>query len=83
MMLDEDAPITRAQLCAELEKRQIQTRPISGANWLQPAFDKFPTRKSEDLYRLQQPLQGFFVGQSHCFTEAHGELLCSALKSIF
>lgn len=86
MMLDEDAPITRAQLCAELEKRQIQTRPISGANLaIQPAFEKVPNKKIRGPLSVARAVQerGFFVGQSHCFTDAHGELLCTALKTIF
>lgn len=86
MMLDEDAPITRAQLCTELENRQIQTRPISGANLaIQPAFEKVPNKKIRGRLPVATAVQerGFFVGQSHCFTDAHGELLCGALKEIF
>ena len=86
MMLDADAPITRAQLCAQLENRQIQTRPISGANLaIQPAFEKVPNKKIRGPLSVATAVQerGFFVGQSHCFTDAHGELLCTALKEIF
>ena len=86
MMLDEVAPITRTQLCAELENRGIQTRPISGANLaIQPAFEKVPNKKIRGPLTVATAVQerGFFVGQSHCFTDAHGELLCRALKDIF
>ncbi len=86
MMLDESTPITRAQLCAELEKRNIQTRPISGANLaIQPAFEKVPNKKIRGDLPVATAVQerGFFVGQSHAFTDAHGELLCASLKEIF
>lgn len=86
MMLDEGASITRAQLCIELEKRNIQTRPISGANLaIQPAFAKVPNKKIRGDLPVATAVQerGFFVGQSHSFTAAHGELLCGALKEIF
>ena len=86
MMIDERAQITRAQLCAELEKRNIQTRPISGANLaIQPAFEKVPNKKIRGDLPVATAVQerGFFVGQSHSFTDAHGELLCAALKEIF
>ena len=86
MMLSEDSPIGRAELCAELEKRQIQTRPISGANLaIQPAFSKVPNTKIRGTLTVATAVQerGFFVGQSHAFTVAHGELLCRALSEIF
>lgn len=86
MLLNPDAPMTRAQLCAELEKRSIQTRPISGANLaIQPAFERVPNVKIRGDLHVATAVQerGFFVGQSHAFTRAHGELLCHALKEIF
>lgn len=86
MMLDENAPMTRAQLCAELESRGIQTRPISGANLaIQPAFDRVPGASIRGELKVATAVQerGFFVGQSHAFTRGHGELLCAALKEIF
>jgi CDP-4-dehydro-6-deoxyglucose reductase, E1 len=86
MMLSENAPIGRAALCAELEKRHIQTRPISGANLtIQPAFSKVPNTKIRGRLTVATAVQerGFFVGQSHAFTVAHGELLCRALSEIF
>lgn len=86
MMLNENAPIGRAELCAELEKRKIQTRPISGANLaIQPAFSKVPNTKIRGELTVATAVQerGFFVGQSHAFTVAHGELLCRALTDIF
>ena len=86
MMLNPNAPMTRAQLCAELEKRSIQTRPISGANLaIQPAFERVPNVKIRGNLHVATAVQerGFFVGQSHAFTRAHGELLCHALKEIF
>ena len=86
MMLESSAPMTRAQLCAELEKRGIQTRPISGANLaIQPAFERVPNAKIRGDLTVATSVQerGFFVGQSHAFTSAHGELLCAALSDIF
>ena len=86
MMLNVDSPIGRAELCAELEKRNIQTRPISGANLaIQPAFSKVPNTKIRGDLTVATAVQerGFFVGQSHAFTVGHGELLCRALTEIF
>lgn len=86
MMLDENASMTRAQLCSELESRGIQTRPISGANLaIQPAFARVPDVSIRGDLKVATAVQerGFFVGQSHAFTLGHGELLCAALKEIF
>ena len=86
ILLHENAPISRAQLCTELEKRGIQTRPISGANLaIQPAFEKLPLKTIRGDLPVATAVQerGFFVGQSQSFTRAHGELLCSALQAIF
>ena len=52
MMLDEDAPITRAQLCAELEKTDSNATDIWSQLWLSSQhLTRFPTRRFEDLYR--------------------------------
>ncbi len=86
MLLDKRSPISRSQLCAELESRGIQTRPISGANLaIQPAFERIPNVKVRGDLTVATAVQerGFFVGQSHAFTHVHGELLCSALREIF
>ena len=86
MMLDEDAPITRAHHVQNWRKdrfKRVRYRARTLA--IQPAFDKVPHKKIRGSLSVATAVQerGFFVGQSHCFTDAHGELLCSALKSIF
>lgn len=86
ILLDEDSPVGRAELCAVLEAKGIQTRPISGANLaIQPAFAKIPNKKIRGPLTVATAVQerGLFVGQSHAFTDAHGALLCQALKEAF
>ncbi len=76
----------RARVMSVLEARGIQTRPISGSNLArQPAFSRVPGA------RLGGPLpvadrvhtHGLFVGNSHAFGDAHGQLLRSALQESF
>ena len=86
MMLNEDSTLDRQRLCSLLEERGIQTRPISGANLaMQPMFKKIPRVSIRGSLSVADSVQrnGFFVGQSQSFGEAHGELLCDALKSAF
>lgn len=86
MLLDESAPISRAELCAALEAKHIQTRPISGSNLArQPVFDRL------EGVRIGGPLtvadavheRGFFVGQSHAFDARQGEYLAQSLRDVF
>ena len=86
MLLDEDSPLSRPQLCHFLEQRGIQTRPISGANLaMQPMFSKIPRAIIEGELPVSTAVQerGFFVGQSHAFGDAHGLLLTNALRDAF
>ena len=86
ILLKENAGISRSQICQELEKRNIQTRPISGANLaIQPAFHKLPNAEIRGALPVAQRVQeaGFFVGQSHCFSREHGVLLRDGLLDIF
>ena len=86
MLLDEDAPISRAELCAALEARQIQTRPISGSNLArQPVFDQLEGVRVEGPLSVADAVheRGFFVGQSHAFDERQGQYLARSLSEIF
>ena len=86
MLLNEDAPITRAELCDRLAEYRIDTRPISGSNLArQPAFSDLPNTRVEGATPVADAIheRGFFVGQSHAFGDDHGNLLCDALKAIF
>lgn len=83
MLVEADAPYERADLMRFLETRRIATRPISGSNLArQPAFSLLPST------RIPHPLpvadtvheRGFFVGNSHAFGPAHGELLVRSLQ---
>ena len=78
-----DAPYARADLMAFLEDRKIATRPISGSNLArQPAFASLPTTRIPFPLPVADAIheRGFFVGNSHAFGPAHGELLLSALQ---
>jgi CDP-4-dehydro-6-deoxyglucose reductase, E1 len=86
ILLQEDSPISRTQLCQFLEAKGIKTRPISGANLaMQPMFEKIPRAIVRGELTVATAIQkrGFFVGQSHSFGHAHGDLLAAALKEAF
>lgn len=86
MLLDADAPLDRATLCAALESRGISTRPISGSNLArQPAFERVPNARIEGDTPVADAVhtRGFFVGQSHAFDETHLGRLVDGLKASF
>ena len=86
MLLDEGAPLDRATLCARLEAQGIETRPISGGHLgRQPAFARVPGALVEGATPVADAVhtRGLFVGQSHAFGPAHGELLARALTTAF
>ena len=86
MLLNADSPFTRAEICAELAKYNIDTRPISGSNLAkQPAFSTLKNAHVEGSTPITDAIhdRGFFVGQSHAFGDDHGNLLCDALQRIF
>lgn len=82
LILDPAAPYPRSALLAALERRGIATRPISGGN-----LARQPVLRSLRGVRVAGPLpvadaihdRGFFVGQSHAFGPAHGDILVQAL----
>ena len=83
LLLDANAPLSRAELCAKLEERGIHSRPISGSNLArQPVFSSIPGAKIEGDLTVANAIhsRGLFVGQSHAFGDAHGDLLASALE---
>lgn len=85
LLLKENTSMTREYLSTQLERRQIQTRPISGANLtIQPAFPKLPAEIRGNLPVAQAVQErGIFVGQSQSFGVQHGEFLLRALEDIF
>jgi CDP-6-deoxy-D-xylo-4-hexulose-3-dehydrase len=86
MLLDADAGIDRATLCARLEASGIDTRPISGSNLArQPAFSQVPGARVEGPLPVADAVhtRGFFVGQSHAFGPAQLDLLTGALERAF
>lgn len=86
MLLDADAPIGRAELCAALESRNIQTRPISGSNLVrQPVYSGLEGVRVDGDLPVANAIhdRGFFVGQSHAFDERHGLYLSRCLAEIF
>ena len=85
MLLREDSPFSRTEVCARLAQYNIDTRPISGSNLArQPAFADLPTLRVEGETPVADAIheRGFFVGQSHAFGDGHGELL-RCVKAIF
>ena len=86
MLLNEDSPKSRAEICRFLEAHRISTRPISGSHLgKQPAFSSLrnavvegPTPVADAVHE-----RGFFVGQSHAFGPKHGDYLISKLKEAF
>ena len=86
MLLDQNAPCTRAQLSKALAAYSIDTRPISGSNLArQPSFASLPNTRIEGSTPIADAIheRGFFVGQSHAFGMEHGKYLAQALKDIF
>jgi CDP-4-dehydro-6-deoxyglucose reductase, E1 len=86
LLLSEDCPLTRAQLCAHLEAAGISTRPISGSNLTrQPAFKRLVGVRVEGELPVADAVheRGLFVGQSHAFGADHGTLLARTLLSAF
>jgi CDP-6-deoxy-D-xylo-4-hexulose-3-dehydrase len=86
ILLDEGAPISRHDLCAALERKNIQTRPVSGSNLTrQPVFEDLQGVRVEGPLTVADAVheRGFFVGQSHAFDERHGSYLAQSLKEIF
>ena len=73
MLVDGD----RAAFMRHLEASGVQTRPISGSNLArQPAFRHVPARVFGDLPVADRVhTNGLFVGNSHAFGTAHGDLL--------
>ncbi|MBM76006.1 MAG: DegT/DnrJ/EryC1/StrS aminotransferase [Proteobacteria bacterium] len=83
ILLNEDSPLSRSQLCALLEADGIQTRPISGSHLAkQPAFAKLQRGYQEGITPNADAIhqRGFFVGQSHAFGEKQGTFLVERLK---
>ena len=86
MLISEDSPLNRREVCSFLENKGIQTRPISGANLaMQPMFSKIPRVTIEGDLPVATAVQqrGFFVGQSHAFGDSQGDLLIRALQEAF
>jgi CDP-6-deoxy-D-xylo-4-hexulose-3-dehydrase len=86
MLLDADAPMDRAALCAVLEAAGVSTRPISGSNLArQPAFQRVPGVRVEGATPVADAVhdRGFFVGQSHAFSDEHLGRLVDVLTRAF
>ena len=84
ILLNEDSPVSRPELCALLEGDGIQTRPISGSHLAkQPAFMKLKRGHQEGETPNADAIheRGFFVGQSHAFGDQQGELSVERLKA--
>jgi CDP-6-deoxy-D-xylo-4-hexulose-3-dehydrase len=83
MLIAPDAPYDRGSLMAFLEARRIATRPISGSNLArQPAFELLGNTRIPAPMPVADAVheRGFFVGNSHAFGPAHGELLVRTLQ---
>lgn len=72
----------RAELSAMLEAQRIQTRPISGSNLArQPAFSRTNARAPVPLPVSDAVHErGMFIGNSHAFGPAHGDLLAAVVR---
>lgn len=79
MLVDGD----RAAFMRHLEAHHVETRPISGSNLVrQPAFRHVRARVPGPLPVADRVhTQGVFVGNSHAFGPAHGELLERVVRS--
>jgi len=83
ILLREDCPMDRAQVCEGLEARGVDTRPISGGNLAaQPVFASVPGARVEGALPVADQVhrRGLFVGNSHAFGFAQGDLLLRALR---
>ena len=86
MLVDVDSPLDRKALCERLESRGITTRPISGSNLArQPAFTRVPGARVDGPLTVSDAVheRGFFVGNSHAFGDAQGQVLVDGLKAAF
>lgn len=82
LLLQPDARLSRAELCAHLESRGIATRAISGSNLVrQPAMAHLPRVVVDGPLPVADAVhdRGLFVGQGHTFGDAQRDLLCTAL----
>ncbi len=83
MLLSPHAPYARSELLAFLEGRNIATRPISGGNLArQPVAQLVPGLRVPASLPVADAIhdRGFFVGNSHAFGSAHGDLLIDTLE---
>jgi CDP-6-deoxy-D-xylo-4-hexulose-3-dehydrase len=86
MLLGDGLPHARRHLQAFLESRGIATRPVSGGN-----LSRQPAARGLRGLRIPAPLvvadqihdRAFFIGNSHAFRPAHGELLARTLEEYF
>ena len=66
MMVSEEAPFTRDEICQHLEKSGVETRPVLAGNILrQPAMKSFPAifrRKLSGADEVHK--RGFYIGLS-------------------
>jgi len=85
MIIKEESKLSRKEVCARLELKGIQTRPISGSHLArQPAWKGLWNGKIRGSTPVADAIheRGFFVGQSHAFGDKQGELLIDTLKDI-
>ena len=85
MLIKKDCRISRKELCARLEEKGIQTRPISGSHLAkQPAWKTMPVGRIAERTPVADAIhdRGFFVGQSHAFGDEQGNLLVDSLQDI-
>ena len=83
MIINEESKLSRKEVCARLETKGIQTRPISGSHLArQPAWKGVWNGKIRGTTPVADAIheRGFFVGQSHAFGDQQGELLVDTLK---
>ena len=83
MLLQGSLAGRRKAFSAHLESRGIQTRPISGSNLArQPAFARIPGARIAGSLQVADDVHthGLFVGNSHAFSEGHGDLLVNSIS---
>jgi len=81
LVLREDAPFDRADVCAHLNRCGIDTRPIIGGNLAAQPFVRLYPHRAPELPRAQHVHdRGFMIGVHHGVHGAHVEYVDASLR---
>ena len=86
LVTGEDAPARKKVILDELEKLEVETRPILTGNFLaQPAIQRITRHAVDPLYFVQATRitnQAFMVGAHHDLSDAQVDYLCESISKV-